>query len=440
MTGMGCRAREECKLIQNEDLVYGPDSKSSPGLPEFISLSERVTKTRRGNKNDLRDLDGKVYLDEEFPELCPVRTIIIYQSRKTNLQLSPTFSFFLTVKQSAEKSPNDHPHWYSNHPMGVNMIGSLFKKAIDISNVDIGSKKATATSARKCLTQAGAESSVPSPFLSKMLGQKNIDSKLEYLKQTDATHKAASLVINRSVKGQDGQNFSTVYNDLKENAEETKQEPLEAPNPENYNHQSPQTNYQPPQTEYWHPQTEYQHPQTNYQPPQTSYYPPQTPYPPQAPYYPPPQPCYNNCYSPQPYYNSPPCHHSPHHGSSFAPPHCPPMHGPNYSYPPQHYDRSYYHHPHPGSSFAPPHCPMPGPNFSYPPQQYDRTYYHHPQHQPQWSNYDYGQQNVQGKSYGNKRALEDVTNKETPSSSSHNFTFKKPKNDNFDNNYVLTEL
>ena len=85
MTGMGCRAREECKLIQNEDLVYGPDSKSSPGLPEFISLSERVTKTRRGNKNDLRDLDGKVYLDEEFPELCPVRTIIIYQSRKTNL-------------------------------------------------------------------------------------------------------------------------------------------------------------------------------------------------------------------------------------------------------------------------------------------------------------------------------------------------------------------
>ena len=43
-------------------------------------------------------------------------------------------------------------------------------------------------------------------------------------------------------------------------------------------------------------------------------------------------------------------------------------------------------------------------------------------------------------SYGNKRDLEDVTNKETPSSSSHNFTFKKPKNDNFDNNYVLTEL
>ena len=117
-----------------------------------------------------------------------------------------------------------------------------------------------------------------------MLGQKNIDSKLEYLKQTDATHKAASLVINWIVKGQDGQNFSTVYNDLKE----TKQEPLEAPNPENYNHQSPQTNYQPPQTEYWHPQT--QHPQTNYQPQQTSYYPSQTPYPPQAPYYPPPQP------------------------------------------------------------------------------------------------------------------------------------------------------
>ena len=45
---------------------------------------------------------------------------------------------------------------------------------------------------------------VPGEFLSKMCGQKNLDSKLSYLTNKEATHKAASLAIQRKAFGKDG--------------------------------------------------------------------------------------------------------------------------------------------------------------------------------------------------------------------------------------------
>ena len=104
MTGFGCRARDECRAITNGDLVFGPES-TIQGLPQYFSLSERITKTRRGSKNGKRDVEGRVYLDKDYPNLCPVRTLLHYQSKKTNKQLSDDFAFLLSVKQSAEKDP-----------------------------------------------------------------------------------------------------------------------------------------------------------------------------------------------------------------------------------------------------------------------------------------------------------------------------------------------
>ena len=70
-----------------------------------------------------------------------MRTILFFNSKKTSKQSSPDFPFLLTVKQSAMKEPEKMHYWYSDHPMGVNYIGSLFKKAIELSGVDIGAKK-----------------------------------------------------------------------------------------------------------------------------------------------------------------------------------------------------------------------------------------------------------------------------------------------------------
>ena len=74
--------------------------------------------------------------------------------------------------------------------MGINTIAQLYKKAFKKAGVD--TKHISGTSCRKTMVQAGAESLVPGEFLSKMLGQKSIDSKLQYLANKESTHKAAS--------------------------------------------------------------------------------------------------------------------------------------------------------------------------------------------------------------------------------------------------------
>ena len=62
---------------------------------------------------------------------------------------------------------------------------------------------------RKQLVQAGAEAEVTGGFLTKMLGHKNLDSKLDYLKVKNDSHKAASLAISRCVTRKSG-NFDFI--------------------------------------------------------------------------------------------------------------------------------------------------------------------------------------------------------------------------------------
>ena len=208
---------KETHDILNKDLEFGPLLPS--GYPEFIQLSERLTKTRRGGKNQARELDGKVYLDEENPDTCPVRNIVAYQEKKTEEQLHGAMPFLLCVNLAAEANPDKYKKWYTNNRMGVNQIGTLFKKVFGDLGVDTLKEKISATSSRKQLVQAGAEAEVPGGFLSKMLGQKNLDSKLDYLRVKNDSHKAASLAISRRVTGKSG-NFSTLFKEIQNNEQD----------------------------------------------------------------------------------------------------------------------------------------------------------------------------------------------------------------------------
>ena len=76
------RAVRECWQIKNCDLSYGPPSQNVPEMPAWIELSERIEKTRQGLKNNSRELEGRVYLDLDCPEVCAVKTILEYQRRK----------------------------------------------------------------------------------------------------------------------------------------------------------------------------------------------------------------------------------------------------------------------------------------------------------------------------------------------------------------------
>ena len=212
MSGFGCRAIKEVYSVHNEDIIIGPEEQH--GLPRWIELSERITKTRRGRKNQVRDVEGKVYLDNEHPEICPVRTLLEFKRRKTEDQNAPDKPFLLTVKQSAQSNPEREQFWYTKSRMGENQIAKLFTEAFSEAGVDVKAEKIKATSCRKNLVQAGADALVPGGFLSKMVGQKNLDSKLHYLVNKDKSHQAASLVIQREAAGVSGPTFPEVFHQL----------------------------------------------------------------------------------------------------------------------------------------------------------------------------------------------------------------------------------
>ena len=220
MTGFGCRACKEVYAIQNQDLMSGPDDKN--GLPKWIELSERITKMRRGRKSEVRDVEGRVYLDNENPEVCPVRTLVEYKRRRNEFQNQVGNPFMWTVKQSAQANPSKEPFWYTNGRMGVNQIGKLYQNAFLEVGVNIKAEKIKATSCRKNLVQHGADSLVPGVFISKMTGQKNLDTKLGYLENKEKTHQAASLVIQRKSCGVVTSNFPTVLDELTENNQKRK--------------------------------------------------------------------------------------------------------------------------------------------------------------------------------------------------------------------------
>ena len=82
--------------------------------------------------------------------------------------------------------------------------------------VDVKAEQITATSGRKNLLQTGADRLVPGGFLSKMAGQKNLDTKLSCIENKENSHQATSLVIQRRGAGISGPSFPVVFKQLQE--------------------------------------------------------------------------------------------------------------------------------------------------------------------------------------------------------------------------------
>ena len=100
MSQLGFRAIQECVQMKNEDIVFGQIGKG--GVPNKLTVSERVTKTRQGSRghSSVRELQPTIYPDHQNPDTCPVRNFLEFQGRKTEKQREPSQRFFLTVKQS----------------------------------------------------------------------------------------------------------------------------------------------------------------------------------------------------------------------------------------------------------------------------------------------------------------------------------------------------
>ena len=144
--GFGIRTRSEMYNILNGDVKVGP--LKSNGIPEYIELSERITKTRRGKcgKGGQRDYKPRIESDDEDPENCLVRPFLKMQSKKTSAMLAPDMPLFLTCLNG--ENFENREVWFSLQRMGINTVGTIVQKQIGAAGFDTKDLKISGTSVR----------------------------------------------------------------------------------------------------------------------------------------------------------------------------------------------------------------------------------------------------------------------------------------------------
>ena len=208
ISNLGFRANLEVYNILNEDIVVGPKGKG--GDPEWIEISERITKTRSGKAHDMRDLDQKVYADPENPATCPVKTLMEFRRRKTVSQKLPHKPYLLGIKHSAEINPAKEEYWYTSKRMGTHTIAKLLPNAFEEVGVDVKLERYSNTSGRKTMMEGGVDAGVPAVLLSKVAGQAALSSIQHYVEGQSKSHKALSWVLSRKAGGVTGARFEEV--------------------------------------------------------------------------------------------------------------------------------------------------------------------------------------------------------------------------------------
>ena len=214
-TGLGCRAGKELLSMTNEAFIVGPVDRE--GVPEFVELDESwVSKNRSGN--DPKILESRIVPDHEKPSICPVRTFLEYQRRKTAAQNGPKERFWWNVKPTAVENPESEEKWFKNCAMGIHTITKLLTNALQKAGVDTKKEGYSATSARKTMQDGGLDAGIPETILGRLAGQRSDKSKRAYIQNKQITQKACALVLNRVAAGEHQADYYTELRKLQSEA------------------------------------------------------------------------------------------------------------------------------------------------------------------------------------------------------------------------------
>ena len=192
--------------------MFGPDHPQYK-VPQYVELSERITKTRKGLDYSVRDIPGRAYADHENPLQCPVRTLKLYEKKKDPAMNKQDAAYFLTCSQPAIRNPDCTDAWFTRGPMGVNYIGNLLTDSVRAAGYDPKKYKITANSTRKTLATAACAAGVPGAHISKKMGHKNLNSALGYLKVDEKSQRATGLALSRTLEGLPKSGFQEILGD-----------------------------------------------------------------------------------------------------------------------------------------------------------------------------------------------------------------------------------
>ena len=207
----GTRSNKELYNITVGDVIIGPPRED--GLPSFLSLHERLTKTRRGLKGQgAREVCPKIFPSDSDPSRCGVRLFMLYQSKKSPECQEAKSKMFLNVKNVSKRDWSDVPVWYSSSPVGINSISDIVPKALNAIGIDTKGLRITGTSIRKTAVDGSMGSGMDGSLASMIHGHATLAAKTNYMSLDDRTMKAANKVLHNVITGEkaQGDSFDTI--------------------------------------------------------------------------------------------------------------------------------------------------------------------------------------------------------------------------------------
>ena len=214
--GFGIRNREEMYSIQNGDIEIGP--LKANGVPEYIELSERITKTRRGRTGQAREYKPRIDSNDEKPANCMVRPFLMLQAKKSSAQCAPDQPLFWTCLNAKDYSTRSV--WFANSRMGVSTVGNMVAAQVKAAGFDTKKLKISGSSVRKNMFDSLMENEVPGVYASAHGGHGCLKSKENYVTSKDASKRAISRIIGDSLNGEDPGNFNEIVREERSKASE----------------------------------------------------------------------------------------------------------------------------------------------------------------------------------------------------------------------------
>ena len=122
----GLKGSCECRQLTVGDLTVREHSNGQ----SYLELNERVTKTRRGNRNG-RSFASKAW--SNGTPRCPVFIYEQFMSRRPAHMSHTDSPFFLSVNRQRKA---ENPIWYAAKPMGRNFLGAILRTAAMRAGID----------------------------------------------------------------------------------------------------------------------------------------------------------------------------------------------------------------------------------------------------------------------------------------------------------------
>ena len=208
----GTRSNKELYNVTVGDVVIGPLREDR--LPSYLSLNERLTKTRRGLKGQgAREVCPKIFPSDSDPARCGVRLFMLYQSKKSPECQKAKAKMFLNVKNVSKRNWSDVPVWYSSSPVGINNISNIVPKALNAIGIDTKGLRITGTSIRKTAVDGSMGSGMDGSLASMIHGHTTLAAKTNYMSLDDRTMKAANKVLHNVITGEraKGDSFHSIF-------------------------------------------------------------------------------------------------------------------------------------------------------------------------------------------------------------------------------------